>query len=200
MDMIRRFVSPPPFHFVCFVFCVVLTNIDEHGDRMWTCLSTPSLWLIGLFSIWRKPPNDNEDFKARTQTIAFKYTSTSVFNLFYTRLTAERATLYSSWNFLEISVNLSTTFLFFLFINFFYRNAVFYHFSDINVIVHKPPSSWPRVSDPHHFSKAVRIENSSLTKMIILCLSCVCVWGNYLDYWSSYYHTWWCIKCAFAEI
>lgn len=65
----------------------------------------------------------------------------------------------------------------------------FYHFSDINVIVHKPPSSWPRVSDPHHFSKAVRIGNSSLTKMIILCLSYVCVWGNYLDYWSSYYHT-----------
>lgn len=189
MDMIRRFVSPPPFHFVCFVFCVVLTNIDEHGDRMWTCLSTPSLWLIGLFSIWRKPPNDNEDFKARTQTIAFKYTSTSVFNLFYTRLTAERATLYSSWNFLEISVNLSTTFLFFLFINFFYRNAVFYHFSDINVNVHKPPSSWPRVSDPHHFLQAVRIGNSSLTTMIILCLSYVCVWENYLDYWSSYYHT-----------
>lgn len=106
-----------------------------------------------------------------------------------TRLTAERATLYSSWNFLEISVNLSTTFFFF--INCFYRNvhAVFYHFSDINVIVHKPPSSWPRVSDPHHFSQAVRIGNSSLTKMIILCLSCVCVWGNYLDYWSSYYHT-----------
>lgn len=78
---------------------------------------------------------------------------------------------------------------FFLFINFFYRNAVFYHFSDINVIVHKPPSSWPRVSDPHHFSQAVRIGNSSLTKMIILCLSYVCVWGNYLDYWSSYYHT-----------
>lgn len=58
----------------------------------------------------------------------------------------------------------------------------------------------PRVSDPHHFSQAVRIGNSSLTKMIILCLSYVCVWGNYLDYWSSYYHTWWCIKCAFAEI
>lgn len=79
----------------------------------------------------------------------------------------------------------------FFFINCFYRNvhAVFYHFSDINVIVHKPPSSWPRVSDPHHFSKAVRIGNSSLTKMIILCLSYVCVWGNYLDNWSSYYHT-----------
>lgn len=91
--------------------------------------------------------------------------------------------------FLEISVNLSTTFLFFLFINFFYRNAVFYHFSDINVNVHKPPSSWPRVSDPHHFLQAVRIGNSSLTTMIILCLSYVCVWGNYLDYWSSYYHT-----------
>lgn len=117
---------PPTFHFVCFVFCVVLTNIDEHGDRMWTCLSTPSLWLIGLFSIWRKPPNDNEDFKARTQTIAFKYTSTSVFNLFYTRLTAERATLYSSWNFLEISVNLSTTFIFFSFHQFFFIVTLFF--------------------------------------------------------------------------
>lgn len=90
------------------------------------------------------------------------------------------------WKFLLICRQLL---FFFLFINFFYRNAVFYHFSDINVIVHKPPSSWPRVFDPHHFSQAVRIGNSSLTKMIILCLSYVCVWGNYLDYWSSYYHT-----------
>lgn len=23
---------PPPFHFACFVFCVVLTNIDEHME------------------------------------------------------------------------------------------------------------------------------------------------------------------------
>lgn len=89
------------------------------------------------------------------------------------------------WKFLLICRQL------FFFINCFYRNvhAVFYHFSDINVIVHKPPSSWPRVSDPHHFLQAVRIGNSSLTTMIILCLSYVCVWGNYLDYWSSYYHT-----------
>lgn len=190
---------PPPFHFACFVFCVVLTNIDEHGDRMWTCLSTPSLWLIGLFSIWRKPPNDNEDFKARTRTIAFKYTFTSVF--ISSRHDLPRNVLHCILvgTFRKFLLICRQLLFFFLFINFFYRNAVFYHFSNINVIVHKPPSSWPRVSDPHHFSQAVRIGNSSLTKMIILCLSYVCVWGNYLDYWNSY-HTWWCIKCAFAEI
>lgn len=200
MEMIRRFVSPP-LSFCLFCF---LCRSDEYR---WTwrqnvdmlvhpvTLIDRAFFLFGenlpmiMKTSKRAPGPLHSNIRLHQCSISSRHDLPR--NVLHCILVG------TFWKFLLICRQLL---FFFLFINFFYRNAVFYHFSDINVIVHKPPSSWPRVSDPHHFSKAVRIGNSSLTKMIILCLSCVCVWGNYLDYWSSYYHTWWCIKCAFAEI
>lgn len=72
------------------------------------------------------------------------------------------------WKFLWICRQLL---FFFLFINFFYRNAVFYHFSDINVNVHKPPSFWsaPLLTSGEDWKLFVNDDDNPLF-VICLCL------------------------------